>query len=36
LLEFEGMGHDLPERVWPPVVDAIEELARQATVPQPR
>jgi pimeloyl-ACP methyl ester carboxylesterase len=36
LLEFEGMGHDLPVRVWPPVVDAIEELARQATVPQPR
>jgi pimeloyl-ACP methyl ester carboxylesterase len=36
LLEFEGMGHDLPVRVWPQVVDAIEELARQATVPQPR
>jgi pimeloyl-ACP methyl ester carboxylesterase len=36
LLEFEGMGHDLPKRVWPEVVDAIEELARQATVLQPR
>jgi pimeloyl-ACP methyl ester carboxylesterase len=29
LLEIEGMGHDLPERVWPVVVDAIAELARQ-------
>jgi pimeloyl-ACP methyl ester carboxylesterase len=36
LLEFEGMGHNLPERVWPEVVDAIEELARQATALQPR
>jgi pimeloyl-ACP methyl ester carboxylesterase len=35
LIEFEGMGHDLPERVWPRVVDAIQELARQAT-PLPR
>jgi pimeloyl-ACP methyl ester carboxylesterase len=36
LLEFEGVGHNLPERVWPLVVDAIEELARQATALQPR
>ena len=36
LLEFEHMGHNLPERVWPEVLDAIEELARQASVPQPR
>ena len=36
LLEFEGMGHNLPERVWPEVVAAIEELARQATPLQPR
>ena len=36
LLEFDGMGHNLPERVWSEVVDAIEELARQATPPQPR
>jgi pimeloyl-ACP methyl ester carboxylesterase len=28
LIEIEGMGHDLPERVWPEVVDAIEDLAR--------
>jgi pimeloyl-ACP methyl ester carboxylesterase len=28
LLEIEGMGHDLPRRVWPQVADAIEELAR--------
>jgi pimeloyl-ACP methyl ester carboxylesterase len=36
LLEFEHMGHNLPERVWPQVFDAIEELSRQAPVPQPR
>jgi pimeloyl-ACP methyl ester carboxylesterase len=35
LLEFEHMGHNLPERVWPEVLDAIEELTRQASVPQP-
>jgi pimeloyl-ACP methyl ester carboxylesterase len=29
LVEIEGMGHDLPERVWPEVVDAIEDLVRQ-------
>lgn len=27
LLEFPGMGHDIPKRVWPQVVDAIAELA---------
>lgn len=31
LMEIEGMGHDLPERVWPEVADAIAELARQST-----
>jgi len=36
LVEFEHMGHNLPKRVWPQVLDAIEELARQAPVPQPR
>ena len=30
LLEIEGMGHDVPARVWPRVLDAIEEIARQA------
>ncbi len=30
LIEIEGMGHDLPDRVWPEVVDAIAALARQA------
>jgi len=35
LLEFEHMGHNLPERVWPQVLDAIEELTRPASVPQP-
>jgi pimeloyl-ACP methyl ester carboxylesterase len=36
LLEFEQMGHNVPERVWPQILDAIEELAKQASVPQPR
>jgi pimeloyl-ACP methyl ester carboxylesterase len=31
LIVFEGMGHDLPKRVWPQVTDAIAELARQAS-----
>jgi len=29
LLEIEGMGHDVPRRVWPKVVDAITSLALQ-------
>jgi pimeloyl-ACP methyl ester carboxylesterase len=29
LIEIEGMGHDLPERVWPQVVDSIADLTRQ-------
>jgi pimeloyl-ACP methyl ester carboxylesterase len=32
LLEIEGMGHDLPERVWSEVVDAIADLAQQTAV----
>jgi len=36
MLEIEGMGHDLPKRVWPQVIDAIVETARKASVPQPR
>jgi pimeloyl-ACP methyl ester carboxylesterase len=35
LLELETMGHNLPERFWPQVLDAIAENARQATVLQP-
>jgi len=35
LIEFKGMGHDVPERVWPEVVDAIVETARKANVLQP-
>jgi pimeloyl-ACP methyl ester carboxylesterase len=31
LVEIEGMGHDLPMRVWSQVVDAIAEVARQAS-----
>jgi pimeloyl-ACP methyl ester carboxylesterase len=34
LIEFEGMGHDLPRRVWPDGLDAIEKIARQATPAQ--
>jgi len=30
LVEFDGMGHDLPQRVWPQVLDAIDEIAHQA------
>ncbi len=29
LLEVEGMGHDLPKRVWAQVADAIAELAAE-------
>jgi pimeloyl-ACP methyl ester carboxylesterase len=36
LLEIEGMGHDLPKRAWPVVVDAIAEVARKADALQPR
>jgi pimeloyl-ACP methyl ester carboxylesterase len=36
MLEIEHMGHNLPERAWSQMLDAIEELARQASVPQPR
>ncbi len=31
LLEIEGLGHDIPKRVWPQVADAIAELARHAS-----
>jgi pimeloyl-ACP methyl ester carboxylesterase len=34
LLEFEGMGHDIPRRFWPPILDAIAETAGKAKVPQ--
>jgi pimeloyl-ACP methyl ester carboxylesterase len=30
ILLIEGMGHDLPRRAWPLVVDAITELAQQS------
>ena len=31
LLEIEGMGHDVPKRVWAQVADAIAELARSTS-----
>jgi pimeloyl-ACP methyl ester carboxylesterase len=34
LLELEGMGHDIPRRFWPPILDAIAETAGKAKVPQ--
>jgi pimeloyl-ACP methyl ester carboxylesterase len=34
-VEFQGMGHDIPERVWPELADGIEELARKSA-PIPR
>jgi pimeloyl-ACP methyl ester carboxylesterase len=30
LLTFPGMGHDLPRALWPPIVAAIADLARDA------
>jgi pimeloyl-ACP methyl ester carboxylesterase len=36
MLELEGMGHDLPRRVWPQVIDAVVETARKASLTQPR
>lgn len=36
LLEFETMGHNVPERFWPPIVDAIAENASSANVLQRR
>lgn len=36
ILEIEGMGHDLPKRAWPVVLDAIAEVARKADALQPR
>jgi pimeloyl-ACP methyl ester carboxylesterase len=36
LLEIEGMGHDLPKRAWPVVLDAIVDVARQAAPLKPR
>ncbi|OLD50820.1 MAG: alpha/beta hydrolase [Actinobacteria bacterium 13_1_40CM_2_65_8] len=35
LLEFEGMGHNMPERFWPQILDAIVDTARKANVLQP-
>src|SRR5437868_11323236 len=31
LVDVDGMGHDLPKRVWPLVADAIAELARSTS-----
>jgi pimeloyl-ACP methyl ester carboxylesterase len=36
LMEFDGMGHDLPRRLWPQVLDAIDEIARQAKLSKRR
>jgi pimeloyl-ACP methyl ester carboxylesterase len=34
LLEFEGMGHNMPERFWSPILEGIVETARKANVLQ--
>ena len=34
LVEFTGMGHNLPRRVWPQVIDAIAEIAAPALQPK--
>jgi pimeloyl-ACP methyl ester carboxylesterase len=31
LIEIPGMGHDLPEQIWPLVIDAVVETAARAT-----
>ena len=31
LIEIPGMGHDLPQQVWPRIVDAVAETAERAT-----
>ncbi|MDQ6878270.1 MAG: alpha/beta fold hydrolase [Candidatus Dormibacteraeota bacterium] len=36
MLELETMGHNVPERFWPEILDAIAENARKATALQPR
>lgn len=36
LLEFETMGHNVPKRFWPPILDAIAENAHKANLLQPR
>lgn len=35
LVEIEGMGHDLPKRVWPQLLDEIEALSERAHSLQP-
>jgi len=34
LIEIDGMGHDVPRRAWPLVLDGIQEIARAAAIPQ--
>jgi pimeloyl-ACP methyl ester carboxylesterase len=36
LIEFDGMGHDVPARLWPQILDAIDEIAGEAKVPTGR
>lgn len=36
LLEFETMGHNVPDRLWPAILDAIAENAQKATLLQRR
>jgi pimeloyl-ACP methyl ester carboxylesterase len=34
LIRIPGMGHDMPEALWPTFVDAIARNAERATAPQ--
>jgi len=34
LLEIEGMGHDVPKRAWPQVIEAIAQIARETSPAQ--
>jgi pimeloyl-ACP methyl ester carboxylesterase len=36
LIEFDGMGHDVPARLWPQILDAIDDIAGEAKVPTGR
>lgn len=36
LLEFETMGHNVPERLWPAILDAIADNAHKASSLQPQ
>jgi pimeloyl-ACP methyl ester carboxylesterase len=36
LIEFDGMGHDIPKRLWPEMLDAIDAIAREGNLAKGR